>query len=113
MKVGDALASSDMVSVFPGVEVVHNDVDDTIVTDFDACYFDLPSSIYSLPNGAGVNFVRYMRNNLPHGCDPAVARTPFSPITLANAFNKYQSAYQKPTPGRPAYAQGRAKVGDA
>ena len=106
---GDGRAASSMLSTFT-VPVVYNDVGDTVVTDFDAVYFDLPTSIYSLPNDGGVNFVRYLRNDIPMNCTPAVARTPFTGTTLAALNTIYSSAYQTPRPDRPYFA--RAKAGD-
>lgn len=107
---GDARAASSMLSTFQ-VPVVYNDVGDAVVTDFDAVYFDLPTSIYSLPHDGGINFVRYLRNDIPMNCTPAVARTPFTGTTLASLNNIYASAYQRPAPDRPYFARAQANSG--
>lgn len=109
-KTGDSLAIADMLHTYI-VPVVHNDVGDTVVTDFDACYFDLPTPIMNMDAGAALNMVRYLRNDLPHNCPPAIARTPFTQTTLATVYNLYQSKYQAPRSDRPYVA--RAKAGSA
>lgn len=107
MKSGDFLGASNMVATYI-VPVVHNDVSDNVVTDFDASYFDLPSAVLSLDNGAGINAVRYLRNEIPMGCPPAFARNPFTPTTLAGVNSIYDSTYRKPSVKQPYYAQARA-----
>jgi hypothetical protein len=109
--VGDYRRNSDMVSTFI-VPITHNDVEDDVITDFDASFFDLPTSIYSLDHDGGVSFVRYLRNEIPFGCPPAVALTPFTGATLASMHTFYQSAYQRPQSNRPYFARARAKTGD-
>lgn len=107
---GDHKAASSMTSTYI-VPVTHRDAGDSSVTEWDACYFDLPTSVYSLPNDRGVVFVRYLRNEIEHGCPPAVTRTPFTAATLAS-MNAIQSAkYQAPSPARPYYARGRESNG--
>lgn len=109
MKTGDSLSSSSFLSTYI-VPITHNDVADDDVTDFDACYFDLPVPIMNLDYNAGINMVRYLRNEIPHGCPPAVAKTPFSLTTLGSVYNLYQSAYQKPASDRPYVAQVQSRV---
>lgn len=105
-KVGDYKAMADKVSTFI-VPVVWNDVDDDVVTDFDAVYFNLPSEVYDLEFGGGVNAIRYLRNEIPMECPPAMARTPFTQTTLASLSAIYDSEYQKPSPKQPYFARGR------
>ena len=105
-KVGDYKAMADKVSTHI-VPVVWNDVADTVVTDFDAVYFDLPSQVYDLSFGGGINAVRYLRNELPMECPPAMARTPFTQTTLASLSVIYGSEYQKPSPKQPYFARGQ------
>lgn len=109
-KTGDSLAIADMLHTYI-VPVVHNNVADNVVNDWDASYFDLPSAIMNMDAGAALNMVRYLRNDLPANCPPAVARTPFSQTTLASLYNLYQSKYQAPRSDRPYVA--RAKAGSA
>ena len=106
-KTGDAMGISYMVSTII-VPVTHVDVDDNVVTDFDASYFDLPVPIMDLDYGNGINMVRYLRNNLPPNCPPAVARTPFTQTTLPAVYNLYKSAYQAPRADRPYFARNKA-----
>ena len=106
-RVGDSLGTADMVSTII-VPVTHNDVDDNIVTDFDSSYFDLPTPVMDMDNGGGINMVRYLRNNLPPNCPPAVARTPFTQTTLSAVYNLYKSAYQAPRADRPYFARNKA-----
>jgi hypothetical protein len=112
VKAGDARAASSMTSTFI-VPVVHRDVPDNSTSDWDACYFDLPTSVYSLPNDRGVVFVRYLQNDIDHGCPPAVARVPFSSSTLASVSALYGSKWQAPNPSRPYYARGREQDGNS
>jgi len=107
--VGDTQAISDMVSTYP-VPVVHNDVADNVVTDWDAVYFDLPTTVFSLDDGRGISAIRYLRNELPMNCPPAFALTPFTQTTLAGLNTIYGSAYQKPNTARPYYARARANT---
>lgn len=109
LKKGDELSASSMVSTYV-VPVVRNDVADEVVTDFDACFFDLPTPILNLDNNSGVSFVRYLRNEIPDGCPPAVARTPFTITTLASVYNIYGSAYQSPRSDRPYVAQSQGRL---
>ena len=111
LNIGDAQAISDMVSTYI-VPVVHNDVADNIVNDFDAVYFDIPVSVYSLSSGRGLNAVRYLRNEIPMNCPPAFALTPFTQTTLAGLNTIYGSAYQKPRSDRPYVARARANTAD-
>lgn len=111
MKSGDFLGASDMVTTYI-VKVTHNDVADNVVTDFDASYFDLPDAVMSLDNGAGINAIRYLRNEIPMGCPPALARNPFTPTTLAGINAIYDSTYRKPSVKQPYYAQARAGSND-
>lgn len=110
LDIGDTQAVSDMLSTFI-VPVVHNDVADDVVTDWDSVYFDLPTSVYSLSNGRGLNAVRYLRNDVPAHCQPAFALTPFTQTTLAALNTIYGSAYQKPRTDRPYVARARATSG--
>ncbi len=110
LSIGDTKAASSMTSTFP-VQVTHESVPDTSTDSWDRCYFDLPTSVYSLPNDRGVVFVRYLRNEIPHGCPPAVARRPFTATTLASLSGLEESKYQRPNPSRPYYARGRETVG--
>lgn len=107
--VGDARAASDSVSTFI-VPLQEIDVDGSVFTDWDSKFFDLPTSVYSLDNDGGINFVRYLRNELPANCPPAVARTPFTGTTLASLNAIYASAYQSPRSDRPYYARARAST---
>ena len=109
--VGDYRRNSDMVSTFI-VPITHNDVADNVITDFDSSYFDLPTAIYSLDHDGGVSFIRYLRNEIPFGCPPAVALTPFTGASLASIHTFYQSAYQRPQNNRPYFARAKAKVGE-
>lgn len=106
-EVGDYRKNSDMLSTFI-VPLTHNDVADDVLNDFDASFFDLPTSIYSLPHDGGVSFVRYLRNEIPFGCPPAVALTPFTGASLASIHTFYLSEYQKPKPQRPYFARAKA-----
>jgi len=105
-KTGDELGNADMHSTYI-VSVIHNDVLDTVVTDFDAAYFDLPAPIMDLSSGSGINAVRYLRNDLPEGCPPAFARNPFTQTTLAALHNIYQSKVQAPNSRFPYMARGK------
>lgn len=105
--VGDYRRNSNLVSTFI-VPITHNDVADGVVTDFDASYFDLPTSIYSLNHDGGVSFVRYLRNEIPFGCPPAVAKDPFTGASLASIHTFYLAEYQKPKPQRPYFARAKA-----
>ena len=109
LNTGDHQAVSDMVSTFI-VPVVHNDVADDVVTDFDAVYFDLPTTVYSLDGGQGINAIRYLRNDIPLNCPPGFALTTFTGTTLAGLGTIYGSAYQKPNTARPYYARARANT---
>lgn len=109
-KSGDELSNSDFLSTYI-VPVTHRDVADDVVNEWDASYFDLPTPIMDISNGGGLNMVRYLRNDIPMGCKPAVARTPFSKATLAGLNTIYNSAYQAPKPSQPYFA--RAKAGNA
>ena len=109
-KVGDSLSMSDSLSTYI-VPVIHRDVGDDVVNNWDASYFDLPTPIMDLDNGGGLNMVRYLRNDLPQGCPPAVARNPFSMTTLSGVSVVYGSKYQAPSPAQPYVA--RAKAGNA
>lgn len=110
-EVGDYRRNSDMVSTFI-VPITHNDVADEVVTDFDATYFDLPTAIYSLAHDGGVSFIRYLRNEIPFGCPPAVALTPFTGASLASIHTFYQSVYQRPQNSRPYFARAKARIGE-
>ena len=107
--VGDTQAISDMVSTYI-VPVVHNDVGDDVVSDWDAVWFDLPTTVFSLDDGRGISAIRYLRNELPMNCGPAFALTPFTQTTLAGLNSIYGSAYQKPNTSRPYYARARANT---
>ena len=107
--VGDTQAISDMVSTYI-VPVIHNDVGDAVVSDFDAVWFDLPTTVFSLDDGRGIGAIRYLRNELPMNCGPAFALTPFTQTTLAGLNTIYGSAYQKPNTARPYYARARANT---
>ncbi len=106
---GDHRGASDSLSTFI-VPIVTVDVVPDGVMDFDCKYFDLPTSVYDLTNGAGINFVRYLRNELPPNCPPALARTPFTSTTLASLNTLYNSAYQAPRTDRPYFARARANT---
>jgi hypothetical protein len=110
-EIGDYRKNSDMLSTFI-VPITHNDVADDVLTDFDASFFDLPTSIYSLAHDGGVSFVRYLRNEIPFGCPPALALTPFTGASLASIYTFYQSAYQRPQANRPYFARAKAKIGE-
>jgi hypothetical protein len=106
-EIGDYRRNSNLVSTFI-VPITHNDVADGVVTDFDASYFDLPTSIYSLNHDGGVSFVRYLRNEIPFGCPPAVAKDPFTGASLASIHTFCLAEYQKPKPQRPYFARAKA-----
>lgn len=103
---GDARAASSSVSTFI-VPVSEIDVPGSVFTEWDSKFFDLPTQVYSLDHDGGINFIRYLRNNLPKDCSPAVANTPFTGATLASMNTYYGSAYQRPTTARPYYARAR------
>ena len=109
LDVGDVLAISDMTSTYI-VPVVHNNVADDVASDWDSVYFDLPTTVFSLDDGRGINAIRYLRNELPMNCPPAFALTPFTQTTLASLPVIYGSAYQKPNTSRPYYARARANT---
>lgn len=110
IKTGDHRSSTDMLSTYI-VPITHNNVADDVVTDFDASYFDLPRSVYDVGNGGGINFVRYLRNDIPPNCTPALARTPFTQTTLASLNTIYDSAYQKPQSDRPYFCRAHIPNG--
>lgn len=101
---GDHRRGSEMLSTYI-VEVFHNDAPDNSVTDWDYSYFDLPTSVFSLDHDSGINFIRYLRNEIPCGCTPAVARNPFTGTTIASVHALYGSVYQRPRPENPYYAR--------
>jgi hypothetical protein len=103
----DPRSSSDIL-ITAIVPVTWNDVDDDVVTDFDAVYFDLPFPVIGSAYDSGINFIRYLRNDIPMECPPAVSRTPFTGTTLASLNAIYGSAYQVPSPKQPYYARARA-----
>jgi hypothetical protein len=103
----DSRLGSDLQSTFI-VPVIHRDMADDDVSDWDASYFDLPTSIYSLAHDGGVSFIRYLRNEIPCGCPPAIAKVPFTGTTLASLNALYGSAYQRPRVDAPYYARARA-----
>ena len=105
----DAIGSSSLLFTYI-VDVTHRDVEDNISTEFDASFFDLPTPIMNLENNSGLNMVRYLRNDIPAGCPPAIARTPFSITTLPQVYSLYQSAYQAPQSDRPYVAQVQDRV---
>lgn len=109
--IGDHRRGSEMVSTYI-VEVNHNDAPDNSTTDWDYSYFDLPVSVFSLDHDSGVNFIRYLNNEIPCGCPPAISKAPFTGTTLASVSLMYGSAYQSPRPSRPYFARAKAKVGD-
>lgn len=106
---GDSRAASSSLSTFI-VPLQDIDVDGSVFTEWDSKFFDLPTSVYSLDSDGGINFVRYVRNELPPNCPPAVARTPFTGTTLASLNAIYGSAYQSPRSDRPYYARARAST---
>lgn len=108
-KYGDELGASSMMSTYI-VDVQHVDVDDSVVTEFDASFFDLPTPIMNLDNNTGLAAIRYLRNDLPANCPPAMARTPFSLTTLPAVYNIYQSKYQSPRSDRPYAALAQERV---
>lgn len=105
----DAIGSSSLLFTYI-VDLTHRDVGDNVSNEFDASYFDLPTQIMNLENGSGLNMVRYLRNDIPFGCRPAIARTPFSITTLPQVYSLYQSAYQSPRSDRPYAAQVQDRV---
>lgn len=105
----DPRSSSDIM-ITAIVPVTWNDVDDAVVTDFDAVYFDLPFPVIGSMYDSGINFIRYLRNEIPMECPPAVSLTPFTGTTLASLNAIYGSAYQRPSAKQPYYA--RAKAGN-
>lgn len=107
----DTRLGADMQSTFV-VPVVHNNVPDDSVTDWDASYFDLPTNIYSLAHDGGVSFIRYLRNEIPCGCPPALAKVPFTGTTLGSLSALYGSTYMSPRVDRPYYARARATATD-
>lgn len=109
---GDHRAASSSLITFPGVPLVTVSVDDSVLTEWSGKYFDLPTSIYSLDDDGGISFIRYMRNEIPANCPPAVANTPFTGTTLASLNAIYGSAYQRPRSDRPYYARTRVMVSD-
>ena len=109
--IGDHRRGSEMLSTYI-VEVFHNDAPDNSTVDWDYSYFDLPTSVYSLDHDSGVNFIRYLRNEIPCGCPPAVAKNPFTGTTIASLHALYNSAYQRPRVDNPYYARAKAKVGE-
>ncbi|HNR54207.1 MAG TPA: hypothetical protein PKJ19_03505 [Flavobacteriales bacterium] len=110
LKIGDHRSMADMLSTYV-VAVEREDLSDTNVTGFDSTYFDLPTSIFDLDNGAAINFIRYLRNELPANCPPALARTPFTQTTLAGLNILYGSVYQRPAASRPYFARARKMDG--
>ena len=110
LKTGDHRSMAGMLSTYI-VDVQREDFADTNVTGFDATFFDLPTSIFDLDNGAAINFIRYLRNELPANCPPALARTPFTQTTLAGLNVLYGSVYQRPDASRPYFARGRKRDG--
>lgn len=90
------------------VAVTWNDVGDAIVNDFDAVYFDLPSSVIGVDHDGGINAIRYLRNDIPMECPPFAALNPFTGTTLASLSTIYGSAYQRPSPKQPYYARANA-----
>lgn len=107
----DPRSSSDMLTT-EIVAVTWNDVADTVVTDFDAVYFDLPSAVIGARYDGGINFIRYLRNDIPMECPPGLSRTPFTGTTLASLNAIYGSAYQRPSPKQPYYARAKASGRD-
>lgn len=105
----DPRSSSDIM-ITAIVPVTWNDVADAVVTDFDAVYFDLPFPVIGSMYDSGINFIRYLRNDIPMECPPAVSLTPFTGTTLASLNAIYGSAYQRPSAKQPYYA--RAKAGN-
>ncbi len=105
----DLRINSDFVSTFI-VPVTYRDAPDGSVTEWDALYFDLPTSVYSLSHDAGVSFIRYLRNEIPCGCPPAVARNPFTGTTLSSVHALRNSAYQAPKPSTPYFARATEVV---
>jgi hypothetical protein len=105
----DPRSSSDIM-ITAIVPVTWNDVGDAVVTDFDAVYFDLPFPVIGSMYDSGINFIRYLRNEIPMECPPAVSLTPFTGTTLASLNAIYGSAYQRPSAKQPYYA--RAKAGN-
>lgn len=105
----DPRSSSDIM-ITAIVPVTWNDADDAVVTDFDAVYFDLPFPVIGSMYDSGINFIRYLRNEIPMECPPAVSLTPFTGTTLASLNAIYGSAYQRPSAKQPYYA--RAKAGN-
>jgi len=105
----DPRSSSDIL-ITAIVPVTWNDVGDAVVTDFDAVYFDLPFPVIGSAYDSGINFIRYLRNEIPMECPPAVSLTPFTGTTLASLNAIYGSAYQRPSAKQPYYA--RAKAGN-
>lgn len=103
---GDARAASSSVSTFI-VPIQEIDVAGSVLTEWDSKFFDLPTQVYSLDYDGGINFIRYLRNDLPPNCPPALAATTFTGATLASMNTYYGSAYQRPSPTRPYYARAR------
>lgn len=96
----DPRAASDML-VTAIVPVTWNDVADAVVTDFDAVYFDIPFPVIVGNYDSGINFIRYLRNEIPMECTPAVALNPFTGTTLASLNAIYGSTYQRHLPNSP------------
>lgn len=68
-------------------------------------YFTMPGEIYDLPNGRGIDYISYYKNDLPWNCPPQVARAQFDATTWREFRMLYADPIEAPSPERPRYIQ--------
>lgn len=73
----------------------------------DRRYVTLPTNVYGVRNGRGVDFVAYYRIGLGANCPPEVARVQFDATTWRELLDLYQSKdpIRMPSAVRPRYIQ--------
>lgn len=71
---------------------------------------DLPSEVFDLPNGGGINYAAYYRPDLPANCPPQVAKAQFWPTTWRELPLIQEDPLQRPCETRPRYIPEQGRV---
>ena len=104
LSLGDQLSSQEDMSIWT--------VD--LLTDVNRGmrYFDLPGSVYSLPNGRGIQAIRYYRLGLPDNCPPQIARVEYRQVSLSWLTSIWNARWQYVDASQPVFARARAGSAD-